>query len=42
GKPLREAVGEILYGASYIEWFAEEAKRIHGDVLPSILPNRRS
>ncbi|WP_193370438.1 NAD-dependent succinate-semialdehyde dehydrogenase [Pelagibius marinus] len=33
GKPLAEARGEILYGASYLEWFAEEAKRIHGDLL---------
>ncbi|UJR37899.1 hypothetical protein I4U23_030588 [Adineta vaga] len=42
GKPLKEAVGEIVYGASYIEWFAEEAKRIHGDVLPVAVANRRS
>lgn len=35
GKPLSEAKGEILYGASYIEWFAEEAKRIYGDIIPS-------
>lgn len=35
GKPLAEAKGEILYGASYIEWFAEEAKRINGDVIPA-------
>jgi succinate-semialdehyde dehydrogenase/glutarate-semialdehyde dehydrogenase len=35
GKPLAEAKGEILYGASYIEWFAEEAKRIYGDIIPS-------
>ncbi|MDO6711686.1 NAD-dependent succinate-semialdehyde dehydrogenase [Aliiglaciecola sp. 2_MG-2023] len=35
GKPLAEAKGEILYGAAYIEWFAEEAKRIYGDVIPS-------
>lgn len=33
GKPLAEARGEIVYGASYIEWFAEEAKRIYGDVI---------
>lgn len=33
GKPLKEARGEIAYGASYIEWFAEEAKRIYGDVI---------
>jgi succinate-semialdehyde dehydrogenase/glutarate-semialdehyde dehydrogenase len=34
GKPLAEAKGEIAYGASYIEWFAEEAKRIYGDIIP--------
>ncbi|MGR3376385.1 NAD-dependent succinate-semialdehyde dehydrogenase [Salipiger abyssi] len=34
GKPWAEARGEILYGASFIEWFAEEAKRIYGDVIP--------
>ncbi len=35
GKPLSEARSEILYGASYIEWFAEEAKRIYGDIIPA-------
>lgn len=35
GKPLAEAKGEVLYGASYIEWFAEEAKRIDGDIIPA-------
>jgi succinate-semialdehyde dehydrogenase/glutarate-semialdehyde dehydrogenase len=35
GKPLAEAKSEILYGASYIEWFAEEAKRIYGDIIPT-------
>ncbi|MEO0424624.1 MAG: NAD-dependent succinate-semialdehyde dehydrogenase [Pseudomonadota bacterium] len=35
GKPLAEARGEIAYGASYIEWFAEEAKRLYGDVIPA-------
>ena len=34
GKPLAEAMGEIAYGASFIEWFAEEAKRAYGDVVP--------
>ncbi len=34
GKPLGEAKGEILYGASFVEWFAEEAKRAYGDVIP--------
>ncbi|OYX97043.1 MAG: succinate-semialdehyde dehydrogenase (NADP(+)), partial [Caulobacter sp. 35-67-4] len=35
GKPLAEARGEIAYAASYIEWFAEEAKRLYGEVIPS-------
>jgi succinate-semialdehyde dehydrogenase/glutarate-semialdehyde dehydrogenase len=35
GKPLTEARGEVLYGASYVQWFAEEATRIHGDVIPA-------
>jgi len=34
GKPLTEAIGEIRYGASFVEWFAEEARRIYGDVIP--------
>lgn len=34
GKPLAEAKGEIKYGASFVEWFAEEAKRVYGDVIP--------
>ncbi|CAM3535076.1 Succinate-semialdehyde dehydrogenase [NADP(+)] GabD [Vibrio aerogenes CECT 7868] len=42
GKILAESKGEILYGASYIEWFAEEAKRIYGDVLPATGTDRRS
>src|SRR2546423_3367504 len=41
GKPLPEAKGEILYGASFIEWFSEEAKRVYGDVIPSPMPERR-
>ena len=41
GKPLAEARGEILYGASFIEWFAEEAKRIYGDVIPSPTSDKR-
>jgi len=41
GKPLAEANGEVLYGASFIEWFAEEGKRIYGDVIPTHLPDRR-
>lgn len=35
GKPLAEALGEIRYGAAYIDWFAEEARRIYGDLIPS-------
>lgn len=34
GKPYQEAVGEVLYGAGYIEWFAEEAKRVYGRTVP--------
>ncbi|UWP91480.1 NAD-dependent succinate-semialdehyde dehydrogenase [Aliiroseovarius crassostreae] len=41
GKPLAEAKGEIMYGASYVEWFAEEAKRIYGDVIPGHQPDKR-
>ncbi|MCG8424247.1 MAG: NAD-dependent succinate-semialdehyde dehydrogenase [Proteobacteria bacterium] len=35
GKPLAEAMGEVLYAANFLEWFAEEAKRVYGDVIPS-------
>lgn len=41
GKPLREAKGEIAYAASFIEWFAEEAKRTYGDVIPSHAADKR-
>jgi len=41
GKPLAESRGEIAYGASFIEWFAEEAKRIYGDVIPPPATDRR-
>ena len=41
GKPLFEAKGEVRYAASYVEWFAEEAKRIYGDIIPSPHPSRR-
>ena len=41
GKPLAEARGEIAYGASFIEWFAEEAKRAYGDVIPQHQPDKR-
>lgn len=41
GKPVAEAKGEIVYGASFIEWFAEEARRIYGEVIPTPLNDRR-
>ena len=41
GKPLAEARGEILYAASFVEWFAEEAKRVYGDIIPSPYPDAR-
>jgi succinate-semialdehyde dehydrogenase/glutarate-semialdehyde dehydrogenase len=41
GKPLAEAKGEIAYGASFIEWFAEEGKRIYGDVIPQHQADKR-
>jgi succinate-semialdehyde dehydrogenase / glutarate-semialdehyde dehydrogenase len=41
GKPLAEAKGEIAYGASFIEWFAEEAKRIYGETVPGHQPDKR-
>ncbi|MGV3570624.1 MAG: NAD-dependent succinate-semialdehyde dehydrogenase [Ramlibacter sp.] len=41
GKPLAEARGEVLYGASYVEWFAEEATRTHGDVIPEPMRGKK-
>jgi succinate-semialdehyde dehydrogenase/glutarate-semialdehyde dehydrogenase len=41
GKPLAEAKGEIAYAAAYVEWFAEEAKRVYGDLIPSPWPDKR-
>ncbi|MDX0460259.1 NADP-dependent succinate-semialdehyde dehydrogenase [Sinorhizobium medicae] len=41
GKPLAEATGEIVYGASFIEWFAEEARRIYGDLVPGHQKDKR-
>jgi succinate-semialdehyde dehydrogenase / glutarate-semialdehyde dehydrogenase len=41
GKPLAEAKGEILYGAAFVEWFAEEAKRIYGETIPGHQPDKR-
>ena len=40
GKPLAEAIGEIAYSASFIEWFAEEAKRVYGDLIPGHMHDR--
>ncbi len=41
GKPMTESRGEVAYAASFFEWFAEEGKRMYGDVIPSHLPDRR-
>ena len=41
GKPLAEARGEILYGATFVEWYAEESKRAYGEVIPSPADGRR-
>ncbi|MBW8759799.1 MAG: NAD-dependent succinate-semialdehyde dehydrogenase [Burkholderiales bacterium] len=42
GKPLTEARGEVVYGASFIEWFAEEAKRVYGETIPTTDNNKRT
>lgn len=41
GKPLAESSGEVVYGASFIEWFSEEAKRVYGDVIPAHATDKR-
>ena len=41
GKPMAESRGEVAYGASFVEWFAEEAKRIYGDTIPTVANDRR-
>src|SRR5690606_33488735 len=41
GKPFPEARGEVAYGAAYIEWFAEEARRIYGDIIPGHAQDKR-
>ncbi|MEM9249828.1 MAG: NAD-dependent succinate-semialdehyde dehydrogenase [Pseudomonadota bacterium] len=41
GKPLAEAQGEIAYGAAFVEWFAEEAKRVYGETIPGHAPDKR-
>ncbi|HTP71901.1 MAG TPA: NAD-dependent succinate-semialdehyde dehydrogenase [Burkholderiaceae bacterium] len=42
GKPLAEARGEVVYGASFIEWFAEEGKRVYGETIPTTDPSKRT
>jgi succinate-semialdehyde dehydrogenase/glutarate-semialdehyde dehydrogenase len=41
GKPIAEARGEVLYAASFIEWFSEEAKRVYGDIIPEVVAGTR-
>ncbi|HHD64513.1 MAG TPA: NAD-dependent succinate-semialdehyde dehydrogenase, partial [Desulfobulbaceae bacterium] len=41
GKPLAESLGEVLYGAAFVEWFAEEAKRVYGDTIPMAQSGKR-
>jgi succinate-semialdehyde dehydrogenase/glutarate-semialdehyde dehydrogenase len=41
GKPLAEAKGEVAYGASFLEWFAEESRRVYGETVPTTDPNKR-
>ncbi|MFM2054177.1 MAG: hypothetical protein RL456_2214 [Pseudomonadota bacterium] len=41
GKPLAEARGEVVYGASFLEWFAEEGRRVYGETIPTTDPNKR-
>jgi succinate-semialdehyde dehydrogenase/glutarate-semialdehyde dehydrogenase len=41
GKPLSEARGEVAYGAGYVEWFAEEAVRAYGDIIPQLMHNKK-
>ena len=41
GKPLKEAMGEVDYAASFIQWFAEEAKRANGEIIPPVKPGSR-
>lgn len=41
GKPLADAAGEVVYGVNYFLWYAEEAKRIYGETIPALTPNKR-
>jgi len=40
GKPINESKGEVAYGNAFVEWFAEEARRVYGEIVPSPTPNR--
>ena len=40
GKPINESLGELAYGNSFLDWFAEEARRVYGELIPSPVPNR--
>ena len=40
GKPMAESMGEVAYAASFLEWFAEEGKRVYGDTIPQYMPDR--
>lgn len=41
GKPLQEAIGEVLYAAGFVQWYAEEAKRVYGEIIPASKENKR-
>lgn len=41
GKPLRESLGEVVYSASFLDWFSEEARRIYGDIIPPPVKDRK-
>src|SRR5438105_15939984 len=42
GKPYNEALNEVRYGAGYFEWFAQEARRVYGDLIPSAVKNHKT
>lgn len=41
GKPMRESLGEMVYSASFLEWFSEEARRVYGDIVPPPAKDRK-
>lgn len=41
GKPITESLGEVAYGNSFVEWFAEEARRIYGEIVPSPISSKQ-